>query len=59
MFNNALLFLTPNFGVTSKLETDLEGMWKETVTAEFDILSRIFLRTVQVKIKKIIFSGNI
>jgi hypothetical protein len=40
--------------VTSKLETDLERMWKETVMAEFYILSRIFLRTVQVKINKII-----
>jgi hypothetical protein len=47
-----------NFGVTSKLETDLERMWKEEVMAEFHILSWIFLRTVQVKMKKIIFSGN-
>jgi len=47
--------LTPNFGVTLKLETDLERMWKETVMAESDILSWIFLRTVEVKTKKIIF----
>jgi hypothetical protein len=27
--------------VNSKLETDLERMWKETIMAEFDIISRI------------------
>ena len=62
VFNVCLTTLSylsaPNFGVTSKLETELEGMWKEAVMAEFDILSCVFVRTAQVEIKKIVFNYN-